>query len=124
MTMPNFLIIGAAKSGTTSLHHYLKQHPQVYMSQIKEPSFFAFEGTKPAIPGPWKRWAAHNFITDIQAYRSLFQGVSDEVAIGEASTIYLVHPTAPQRIRHYVPDAKLIAILRDPAERAYSNYRM
>ncbi len=124
MTMPNFLILGAAKSGTTSLYHYLKRHPQIYMSQIKEPSFFAFEGTKPSIQGPWKQWAAHNLITDIRAYRALFQDVSNEVAIGEASTIYLVHPKAPQRIEHHVPDAKLITILRDPAERAYSDYCM
>jgi len=124
MTLPNFLIIGAAKSGTTSLYHYLKQHPQVYMSPIKEPSFFAFEGAKPVLQGPWKRWAARNFVTDLEAYRALFHGVSDEVAIGEASPVYLVHPRAPERIKHYIPDAKLLAILRDPVERAYSAYLM
>jgi hypothetical protein len=122
MTMPNFLIIGAAKSGTTSLYHYLKQHPQIYMSPVKEPSFFAVEGTKLAFRGPWRRWTSRNTITDIEAYRALFQGVSDEVAIGEASPAYLVHPSAPERIRHYIPDVKLIAVLRDPVERAYSTY--
>lgn len=120
MTMPNFLIIGAARSGTTSLYHYLNQHPQIYMSPVKEPSFFAFEGTKLAFREPWRRRAFRNTITNIEAYRALFQGVSDEVAIGEASPLYLVHPSAPERIRHYIPDVKLIAILRDPVERAYS----
>jgi hypothetical protein len=124
MTMPNFLIIGAAKSGTTSLYHYLNQHPQIYMSVVKEPSFFAFEGTEPVFHGPWKRWAVGKVITDIEAYRALFQGVSDETAVGEASPVYLVHPRAPDRIKHYIPDAKLIAVLRDPVGRAYSAYLM
>lgn len=123
MTMPNFLVIGAAKSGTTSLYNYLKQHPQIYMSPMKEPAFFAFEGIA-TFRGPWKSWASRNTVTSIEAYRALFQGVSDEVAIGEASQTYLVHPNAPERIRHYVPDVKLIAILRDPVERAYSDYLM
>jgi hypothetical protein len=124
MTMPNFLVIGAVKSGTTSLYHYLKQHPQIYMSPVKEPSFFAFEGTASALRERWRGWTSYDYITDIEAYRALFQGVSDEVAIGEASPAYLIHPSAPKRIRHYLPDAKLIAILRDPVESAYSAYLM
>jgi hypothetical protein len=124
VTLPNFLIIGAAKSGTTSLYYYLKQHPQIYMSPVKEPSFFAFEGTKPEFYGPWKRWASHNAVTDIDSYRALFRGVADEMAIGEASPIYLVHPRAPERIKHYIPDAKLIGILRNPVDRAYSAHLM
>jgi hypothetical protein len=124
MTMPNFLIIGAAKSGTTSLYHYLKQHPQIYMSAVKEPAFFAVDGTKFAFRGPWRRWASRNTITNIEAYCALFQEVRDEVAIGEASTAYLVHPRAPERIKHYIPEVKLIAILRDPVKRAYSDYLM
>lgn len=113
VTMPNFLIIGAQKAGTTALYHYLKQHPQVYISPVKEPHFFSFEGEE-------ANGRAH--ITDINAYRSLFEGVSDETAIGEASPSYIYIPQSSERIRHYVPDAKLIAVLRNPADRAYSNF--
>jgi hypothetical protein len=114
MTMPNFLIIGAQKAGTTSLYHYLAQHPQIYVSPIKEPNFFASEGEKPDPSRP--------SINDIDDYENLFDGVSDERAIGEASPWYLYSPKARERIKHYIPQAKLIAILRDPAERAYSQF--
>ncbi len=120
MTMPNFLIIGAEKSGTTALYHYLKQHPQIYMSPVKEPDFFAFEGQKPKSAGP-ARFTTER-ITDIDAYQRLFDGVSGEKAIGEASPGYILVPEAPARIRNYIPEVKLIAVLRNPVERAYSNY--
>ena len=120
MTMPNFLILGAPKAGTTALYRYLKEHPQVYMSPIKEPKFFALEGEKIDFRGPydWKK----DYITDIETYRALFKEVSDEVAIGEASPWYLHISKAPERIQHHIPDARLIAILRDPVERAYSQF--
>ena len=114
MTMPNFLIIGAQKAGTTSLYQYLDQHPQIYMSPIKEPNFFATEGD---IPDPRRP-----SVNDIEAYRELFRGVSHEKAVGEASPWYLYSQRAPGRIKHHVPDARLIAILRDPVERAYSQF--
>lgn len=122
MTMPNFFIIGAAKSGTTSLYHYLSQHPQIYTSPLKEPRFFALEGERLDFRGPGDREALRSSVTDIEAYRALFDGVTDEIAIGEASPVYLYSPKAPERIRHYVPEAKFIAVLRDPAERAYSGF--
>jgi DNA-binding TFAR19-related protein (PDSD5 family) len=118
--MPNFLVIGAQKAGTTSLYHYLKQHPEIYMSPIKEPHFFAVEGAAPDFRGPSPRNPLT--ITDLEAYRALFAGVSGETAIGEASPSYLGNPKAPNRIRHYIPEAKLIAILRNPVERAFSAY--
>lgn len=125
MTMPNFLIIGAAKAGTTALYEYLKQHPQIYMSHEKEPKFFALEGEKLDFRGPHDQQNINRTaITDIGAYRKLFQGVSDEIAIGEASPLYLYSPKAHARIKHYIPDAKLIAILRNPVDRAYSGYLM
>ena len=122
MILPNFLIIGAPKAGTTALYHYLSEHPQIYMSPVKEPKFFALEGEKADFQGPgdWK----HQYITDIETYGSLFNQVSNEVAIGEASPWYLHMPKAPERIRYYIPEAKLIAILRDPVERAYSQFWM
>jgi Sulfotransferase family len=127
MTLPNFLIIGAMKSGTTSLYYYLKQHPQIYMSSIKEPNFFALEGSNLDFDGAEgkeriKRWIKRDFVTNIEEYRALFRGAAGETAIGEASPIYLYSPEASYRIRHYVPEAKLIAILRNPVERAYSAF--
>jgi Sulfotransferase family len=122
MTMPNFLIIGTAKSGTTALYNYLKQHPQVYMSPVKEPKFFAYEGEKLDFRGPGDRVANSSVVTDIEAYRALFAKASGETAVGEASPLYLYIPKARERISRYVPEAKLIAILRNPAERAYSHF--
>jgi hypothetical protein len=125
--MPNFLILGAMKAGTTSLYHYLQQHPQVYMSPIKEPNFFALEGRKLDFNGAEGReWIndriKREFVTNIAEYRALFEEASSETAIGEASTMYLYSPEAPGRIKHYIPKANLITILRNPVERAYSAF--
>ncbi|MEQ9359219.1 sulfotransferase family protein [Coleofasciculus chthonoplastes] len=131
MTMPNFLIIGAMKSGTTSLYNYLKQHPQIYMSPVKEPKFFALEGEK-LYPGYQENqtfeWRGSGGLTriegirDIEIYRQLFTEVSQEKAIGEASPLYIYIPKAVERIKYYIPEAKLIAILRHPVDRAYSHF--
>lgn len=123
MIYPNFLNIGAAKSGTTSLYYYLKQHPQIYMSPLKETNFFVYENMK--IDHIW--WGGNprallRSITNIENYFEQFNEVKDEIAIGEASPLYLYHPNAPDRIKHYIPDTKLIAILRNPADRAFSHY--
>jgi hypothetical protein len=126
MTMPNFLIIGAAKAGTTALNAALEQHPQVYMSPFKEPNFFAFEGETLDFPAGKMNPSYLGYLakcnTSLEAYQKQFQGVSDEIAIGEASPSYLYHPKAPERIHHYIPNAKLIAVLRNPVDRAYSNF--
>lgn len=125
MTMPNFLLIGAAKSGTSSLYYYLKQHPQIYMPASrdqKEPDFFTLEGESKERIGPNGVHFMENAITDLESYQELFAGVTDEIAIGEASTSYIYSEKAPQRIHNYIPDAKIIAILRDPAERAFSHF--
>jgi hypothetical protein len=120
--MPNFLIIGPAKSATTSLYHYLNQHPEIYMSPVKEPRFFAYEDEQLTFAGPGDEIVAESSITRLDLYQALFDGVKDEVAIGEASPNYLYIPKAAERVRHYIPGAKLIAILRNPVERAYSNF--
>ncbi|NDJ62372.1 MAG: sulfotransferase [Chloroflexi bacterium] len=114
MTMPNFLIIGAMKAGTTALYATLAQHPQIYMSPNKEPHFFTHEGGKPSI--------SPTVVNNLADYQALFADVTDEIAIGEATPNYLVQPEVAATIHRYLPDAKLIAILRDPAERAYSHY--
>lgn len=121
MTLPNFLIIGAAKGGTTSLYYYLSQHPQIYMSPVKEPRFFALEGEDLNFSSPDELFIENSVIC-FDDYQKLFDGVTDEIAIGEASPLYLYSKKAPSRIKHYVPEVKLIAILRDPVDRAYSSY--
>lgn len=122
MTLPNFLIIGAAKSGTTSVYYYLNQHPQVYMSPVKEPRFFALEGENLDFCSPDDQLFVENSVVHFDDYCKLFDGVTNEIAVGEASPLYLYSPKAPSRIKHYIPEVKLIAILRDPVERAYSSY--
>lgn len=131
MTLPNFLLIGAAKSGTTSLASYLSQHPEVFIPpNYKEPNFFILEGRK--LP-PFKGSAPQSLlydkiyrysVTDFNSYQNLFQSASTEKAIGEASIPYLYYPHAPLKIKSYIPDVKLIAILRNPVDRLYSHYLM
>jgi hypothetical protein len=122
MKLPNFLIVGAAKAGTSSLHYYLKQHPQIYMSSLKEPKFFAFEGEDLDFQGPASNNIKKFSVTTLEQYQQLFAGVTDEIAIGEASPIYFEHPKAAQRIKSYLPDVKIIAVIRHPAERAFSAF--
>lgn len=129
MTLPNFFIVGAAKSGTTSLWSYLRQHPQVFMSRPKEPNFFAFVGTQPSMKGPAGSETIyqkiHKYsILDIENYTGLFDKVSDEVAIGEASVRYLYFPGAAQNIKQYIPNAKILIMLRNPVDRLFSHYCM
>lgn len=120
MTLPNFLIIGAAKSGTSSLYRYLKQHPEIFMSPVKEPHYFSFDAQSKMTKGPGD--PIHKAITDYDQYIQLFAGARDEKAVGEASTSYLYRAEAPGRIHQCLPGVKLIAILRNPAERAFSAY--
>lgn len=122
MTLPNFLIIGAAKSGTTSLYRYLQQHPEIYM-KAKEPSFFALNGEPVQFNGPGDSAGfVRRMVTTFDAYEALFDEISTEKAYGEASVIYLYNEGAAARIQRHIPDVKLIAILRNPVDRAYSSY--
>ncbi len=116
--LPNFLLIGAPRSGTTTLYESLKQHPQLFLSQIKEPMFFVLEGEKDHFPGP----KSPEGINHLEDYRLLFRDVGREKAVGEASPCYLFSPAAPLRIKKYIPNAKMIAILRNPVDRAYSHF--
>ncbi|HYC31039.1 MAG TPA: sulfotransferase, partial [Gemmatimonadales bacterium] len=123
MTLPNFLMIGAQKSGTTAIYAYIAQHPQVFTSENKEPGFFAFEGQPAAFTGPDDARGERYRVRDIERYRELFRAAGAQPRRGEASNVHLYVPQAADRIRHYVPEAKLIAVLRDPVDRAYSAYR-
>ncbi|HEX5912914.1 MAG TPA: sulfotransferase, partial [Rubrobacter sp.] len=100
MTMPNFFIVGAQKAGTTSLYQYLNQHPQVYMSPIKEPFFFDHEMDSEG-GVVWREFEGHRQpprFTSIEEYSALFEGVKDEKAIGEATPLYIYAPGTARRI--------------------------
>lgn len=120
--MPTFLVIGAGKSGSTSLYHYLTQHPDIYMSRVKEPLFFAFAGQQVNFTGPGDAEINGRAVATLEDYQALFQDGADRRARGEASVAYLYYPRAAQRIHQLVPEVKLLLILRCPADRAYSNF--
>lgn len=118
MTLPNFLIIGAAKSGTTAIYTYIKQHPQIYMSPRKELRFFSNITPPPNVPKEY----IHEGVSTLEEYESFFDGVRDEKAYGESSPMYLYTPGTAERIKATLPHVKLFAILRNPVDRAYSAY--
>ena len=116
MPIPNFFLIGAASSGTTSLYHYLRQHPDVFMSPVKEPCYFAPELRElSGVPHD-------TFVISWEAYRALFDGARGEAAIGEASVAYLASERAPALIAERIPQARILAVLRDPADRLFGRY--
>lgn len=119
--LPNFLILGAAKAGTTSLHHYLGQHPDVFVSQLKEPKYFALKDEPLNFQGP-SQFINESSVNTFEDYCALFSGVNEESAIGEASPLYLYSEKAVEGIKSTLPDAKLIVILRNPVDRAFSSY--
>ena len=130
MTLPNFLIFGVQKAGTTSVYDYLEQHPQVYTSPLKETGFMSRESARrPELltnedKTGLTRGGRQKIVT-IERYEALFEQAGDAIALGEASPNYLfAHQQAVPNIQTYVPNAKLIAILRNPVERAYSDYLM
>lgn len=119
LTLPNFIIGGAIKGGTTSLNNYLKQHPEVFMSRLKEPRYFAFEPDDPLhVDGKLLRFP----IRTLEEYAALFEEVTDQKAVGEVSPHYLRSPQAPQLIKDTIPNIRMIFSLRDPVKRAYSSY--
>jgi len=139
--IPNFFLVGAPKAGTTSLYHYLGQHPQIYLSPIKEPCFFAdeirpknfseavrprlmreLEETEAFLAGPMLEKRNGGFVVDWGGYLTLFAGACGQPAVGEGSINYLWSPTAPHNIAAHIPGARILMLLRDPASRAYSQY--
>lgn len=126
---PNFLLVGAAKSGTTSLYNYLDQHPDIFMSAVKEPLFFCSTGVeretlaKELYPLPLDQ-----VVTDFDDYLNLFADAQEERAIGEASVYYLLDygKTIPN-IQRLLPDSsrlKIVIILRNPIDACFSHYSM
>jgi hypothetical protein len=139
--LPNFFIIGVAKAGTTSVQQYLKQHPEVYLPPIKETNYFAVPdldiehmrrdvryGLKvdvdAYIRGGMKKELHNALVKDWEQYRALFSGAKEVKAVGEICPTYLMVPGSLDRIREKLPEAKIVAILRHPVERAFSAYMM
>ncbi len=141
MTLPNFFIVGAPKAGTDGLYYHLDQHPQIYMSPLKEPSFFSSEirldnfveelqsGARISAESlrhyldsgvTTKRFGG--MVTCMHDYQRLFLSVGNESAIGEGSVSYLWSPSAPSAIASAIPDARIIIVLMDPAKRAFHQY--
>lgn len=139
MPLPTFIVIGIVKAGTTSLHHYLSQHPDIQMSQWVWPRFFHIDGAPPNF-----KLLAENFGTDryleseyrfnlmfpariprdIETYKKLWPNSINNQNYGEVSPTYLYDDTVPARIHKRLPNVKLIVILRHPVLRAYSHYLM
>ena len=120
--MPNFFIVGAARSGTTSLDRYLGQHPEIYITPHKETHFFADGNFPTSFTGPGDERLNRRLIRDEERYEQLFSAVPGEKVIGESSVFYLCYPLSAERIAQTVPGAKIIVLLREPVARTYSSY--
>ena len=141
MREPNFFIVGAPKAGTTSLYHYLDQHPDIYMSPMKEPSYFALEmrpenfepsrrakvtriveELRPYLDGAMKPKRSVGIVCDWHDYLRLFAAATNQHAVGEASVCYLWSSSAARGIAERLPQARIIMLLRSPVDRAFSQY--
>ncbi len=122
--LPNFIVIGAAKAGTTSLHWYLAEHPEIFMTKVKDPGYFAYgvDGEGQLLWGEPER---HVFpVRTLAEYEALFADAGGAKAVGEASTTYLECPEAPGRMRALLPAVRVLCSIRHPVDRAYSDYIM
>jgi len=120
-SLPNFLIVGANKAGTTSLAYYCSQHPDIFIPEIKEPMFFTSTRKgeiheNPSLVKPY-------FSFTLKEYSELFSQAKEPLR-GEASTSYLANPSCALWINKIIPDSKIIAVIRNPIERAFSSYKM
>ena len=122
MALPDFFIAGAPKAGTTAVHAALARHPALYMSAVKEPKFFLTDGPPPARGGPGDVQTYREHVWQRDDYEALFAAAPAGILRGESTPFYLYNRDAQRRIRALIPDARLIVILRDPVERAHSNW--
>jgi hypothetical protein len=128
MALPDFFVLGAPKAGTTALHAALARHPQLYLSPVKEPKYYLTAGRDPArrgAPGqrgPGDRHSAREWVWRRADYERLFEAAPAGLLRGESTPFYLYDLAAQRRIRNDVPGARLVAVLRDPVDRAYSNW--
>ena len=126
VSLPSFIVIGVAKAGTTSIFRYFDQHPQVYMDPEKGTNYFGYEDAR-----DWQWWdegepprLRHFRAKTFEEYEAAFAGATDGLLVGEVSPQYFRSPTAARRMRESLPEVKVIASLRNPAERAFSGFLM
>ena len=119
---PDFFVVGAAKSGTTAVYHWLRGHPGVFLPDTKEPGYFAFQ-EQPAVPanGLYDPDYTQRVTVEIDSYRALYAAAGDRLT-GDVSPVYLQDENAARRIASANPAAKIIVLLRDPVDRAYSQF--
>jgi len=122
MRLPDFFVVGAPKAGTTALHVALARHPQVWMSRTKEPKHFLTDGPPPTRGGPGDAKTFSEYVWRRDHYARLFAEAGEDQLCGESTPFYLYDAAAHRRIREAVPEARLIALLRDPIDRAHSNW--
>jgi hypothetical protein len=122
MALPDFFVAGAPKAGTTALHAALSGHPDLYLSAVKEPKFFLTAGPPPAQGGPGDARTYREHVWRRDDYEALFAAAPAGALRGESTPFYLYSAAAQRRIRAAIPAARLIVVLRDPVERAHSNW--
>lgn len=122
MALPDFLLMGAPKAGTTALHVALARHPQLCLSNVKEPKYFLSDGPPPTGGGPGDAKTYSEYVWRREDYEALWDHRLPGQLCGESTTLYLLDRDAHRRISETVPNAKLIAVLRDPVDRAHSNW--
>ncbi|MGZ4436393.1 MAG: sulfotransferase family protein [Nocardioidaceae bacterium] len=120
---PDFLLIGAPKAGTTALHAALARHPGLFLSRVKEPKYYLCgDSPPPAYTGPGDAHSNREWVWQRRRYLDLFGDAPADVPCGESTPFYLYHRDARRRIAADLPDVRLVAVLRDPVDRAYSNW--
>lgn len=120
---PDFFILGAPKAGTTALHSALARHPRLQLSAVKEPKYFLCgDAPPPLYLGPGDAHSRREWVWRRDHYQALFAEAPADVLVGESTPLYLHDESALRRIRDVAPSARMIAVLRDPVDRAYSNW--
>jgi hypothetical protein len=120
---PDFFLVGPPKAGTSALHAALTQHPQLFLSRVKEPKYYMCgDSPPPAYKGPGDAHSKQEWVWQRERYLALFDEAPSRMLCGEATPFYLYNRDARRRIAVDNPAAKLIAVLRDPVDRAYSNW--
>ena len=122
MSFPNFIIAGFPKCGTTSLHYYLSEHPEIYMPKQKELHFFTNKILSKQIAGKGDEITAQTHINRLEDYQNFFPNNDKYKAVGEASPSYINYPEIYNEIKTQLSNPKIIILIRDPINRAYSNY--
>lgn len=120
MNKPNLFIVGLPKAGTTSLHNYLAQHPEIHMSSIKEPYFFCIDLYEESLNYHKKKIYKFRFTNNEINYLKLFEGASTESIIGESTPVYIFSKVAPYQINKFNPESKILICLREPVSFLYS----